>query len=307
LEKINAQDKEKHVRLAAATALPGAPELVFKPRFLIDDIGTMESLMDAFSFIADIGAGEEDQEEEDAWDDKGSGQYRYFHFLRAQEAIEPNSSLGFGCTITTMMLVLYSAFLIPARLGFESENDAGPMSKFLDIFSEWWFVWDIVVNLHMGYEDSDTGQLVLDLKTIRRVYYRSWFPIDASSSVPFETLSQMVPAVSSLSAIKILRLCKLFRLVKLLKLKALEDMEDNGTLSPTTIRLSKITFTFVFLVHVVACCYWHVVLTTCVFCDKAVMAPNSPQAYWADCTETGHHNMATFATPDFCPVSTYQY
>jgi hypothetical protein len=37
-----------------------------------------------------------------------------------------------------MLLVLYSAFLIPARLGFESEDNAGPISKFLDLFSEWW-------------------------------------------------------------------------------------------------------------------------------------------------------------------------
>jgi CRP-like cAMP-binding protein len=276
----------------------------------VADIGSIESLNVAFAFISDVSTARKGEKGAVAqvgdWEgaqaaDEAQKHYRYCHFLRAQEAIEPDSTLGFYCTITTMLLVLYSAFLIPARLGFRSENDAGPMSKFLDLFSEWWFVWDIVINLHLGFEDADTGQLILDLQTIRRVYTRSWLPIDAMSSIPFDSISVIMPALSQFSMMKMFRLCKLFRLIKLLKLKALEDLEDKGVISPTILRLSKISFVFGFLVHVVACAYWHVVLTTCKFCEASVYKAGSPDAYWMDCSETEHYGLASFATPAFCP------
>jgi hypothetical protein len=222
--------------------------------------------------------------------------YTCLHFLRAGEAIDPESSFGFNCTITTMLLVLYSAFLIPARLGFDSEKDAGPLTTLLDFISEFWFIYDIVVNLYMGFEDPLTGQMVMDLHIIRHTYQRSWMPIDCLSSVPVKCLTLLLPALNSLSSLKMLRLCKLFRLVKLLKLKALEDLEDSGVLSPSTIRLSKIAFTFIFLVHGVACCYWLAVSTTCVFCEESTFS-----GYNADCKETLHFGAASFTTPGFCP------
>jgi Ca2+-binding EF-hand superfamily protein len=222
--------------------------------------------------------------------------YSFLHFLRAGEAIDPESTWGFYCTITTMLLVLYSAFLIPARLGFNSEKDAGPLTTLLDFVSEVWFIFDIVVNFHMGFEDPLTGQMVMDLPRIRQIYKRSWMPIDCISSVPVKSLTLLLPALTSLSSLKMLRLAKLFRLVKLLKLKALEDMEDSGTLSPSTIRLAKIAFTFIFLVHAVACCYWLAVTTTCVFCEESTFGE-----YNADCKETLHFGAASFTTPGFCP------
>jgi hypothetical protein len=230
--------------------------------------------------------------------------YRCCHFLWAQEAIDPESTLGFACTITTMLLVLYSAFLIPARMGFDSEKDAGPMSKAIDLFAEFWFVWDIVINFHLGYEDTDTGQMVLDLLQIRAVYFKSWFLCDAVSSVPFQTLSEIMPSLKSLKPIKVLRLLKLFRLVKLLRLKVLEDLEDSGHLSPTTIRLSKITFTFVFLVHIVACTYWFVATQTCVLCDdENNQAGDAANSHWLDCSDS-HSSVGrpTFGSPEFCPA-----
>jgi hypothetical protein len=286
-------------------------------------------MTDAFAFLSEMeiaGAIEED----DTWDEDRKKSYYFFHFIRANEAIDPNSSVGFSCTVTTMLLVLYSAFLIPARLGFDSEEDSGPITQMFDFisgatksspkptppriivtnftrpspthfppFSEFWFVWDIVVNHYMGFEDPETGQLILDLKRIQSVYHKSWFYIDFFSSIPFETVALAVPSISQLAMLKMLRLCKLFRLVKLLKLKALEDLEDSGVLSPTTIRLSKITFTFIFLVHIVSCSYWQIVMTTCIFCSED--AYTGASSYNAFCIDTTEWNQASFTTDPFCP------
>jgi hypothetical protein len=111
---------------------------------------------------------------EDGGDGKPTKVYKYCHFLRAQEAIDPNSTLGFTSTITTMFLLLYGAFLIPARLGFNSEQDAGIVTNTLDYFGEFWFLFDIVINLHLAFEDPNTGQLVVNLERIRADYKRSW-------------------------------------------------------------------------------------------------------------------------------------
>jgi hypothetical protein len=167
--------------------------------------------------------------------------YKCCHFIRAQQAVDPNSSLGFYTTITTMLLLLYGAFLIPARLGFNSEDSAGPLTNFIDYFSEFWFIWDIVVNFHLAYEDPHTGQLIVSLQRIRDQYLHSWLALDCVSSVPIKTITLLAPPVERLSFLRVLKLCKLFRLVKLLKLKALEDMEDSGVVSPSAIRLAKVS------------------------------------------------------------------
>jgi hypothetical protein len=102
------------------------------------------------------------------------------------------------------------------------------MTISIDYFSEFWFIWDIVVNLHLAYEDPHTGQLIVDLRRIRSQYYQTWLALDCISSVPIKIITIILPMISRLAFLRVLKLCKLFRLVKLLKLKALEDMEDSG-------------------------------------------------------------------------------
>jgi hypothetical protein len=96
-----------------------------------------------------------------------------------------------------MIFVLYSAFLIPARLGFESEKHAAIISEILDFASECWFMFDIAITFRMGYVDGDTQEYVDNLDTIKSTYLRGWFALDFISSLPIKTLTLVSPNVSA--------------------------------------------------------------------------------------------------------------
>jgi Ca2+-binding EF-hand superfamily protein/CRP-like cAMP-binding protein len=212
--------------------------------------------------------------------------------------MDPDSPAGFRCTFFTMLFVLYSAFLIPARLGFESDEHAGIISNFLDYASELWFVIDIFVSFRLGYVDSDTQELVMDFPTIRTNYLRGWFALDSISSLPVKTATLMYPNMANFGFLKVFRMCKLFRLVKLLKLKALEDLEDSGAVSPSMIRLAKIVFTFCFLMHITASMFWIIVRQTCHLCTD-----ESEVLYDSQCeTKYERGPKPGFTSPDFCPA-----
>jgi CRP-like cAMP-binding protein len=216
---------------------------------------------------------------------------------KLRHPIFPDSVMGFRVTFITMLFVLYSAFLIPARLGFNSESRAGPLSNTFDFASEFWFMLDIYLSFKMGYTDPDTQELVMDLDAIKANYLHGWFTLDFISSLPVQTATLVYPNMSTFGFLKVFRLCKLFRLVKLLKLKALEDLEDSGAVSPSMIRLCKITFTFCLLMHMTACCFWMIVRQTCVVCTE-----ETQDMYWADCgSPYTRTSQPAFTTPDFCP------
>ncbi len=215
------------------------------------------------------------------------------------DPIHPESKFGFRCTFVTMLLVLYSAFLIPARLGFESEESAGPITTALDFISEFWFIFDIYISFRLGYEDPDTLDLVMDLVMIRKTYLRGWFGLDFISSLPIRTVTVFAPRVRSFGFLKVFRLCKLFRLVKLLKLKVLEDLENSGHVSPSLIRVGKLFFTFILLMHMVACGYWVIVRSTCHVCEPSSWNDISSKAHCG--TNYTRTIQPAFTTPFWCP------
>jgi CRP-like cAMP-binding protein len=211
------------------------------------------------------------------------------------EIVHPESPTAFWTNLITAMLLVYSAFLIPARLGFNSEAQAGFVTHSLDYICELWFLLDVFINFHLGYVDFDTGDTIMDSHRIRKQYLRSWFVVDMLSSLPTKFLTLAVSSLARLSWIKCARILKMFRLVKLLNLKSLHDLEDSGYVRPSAVRFCKISFAFVFAVHLSSCTYWAYVRWTCNVCDISNSASAS-----SDCPPAGAENVA-WTTPTFCP------
>jgi hypothetical protein len=61
----------------------------------------------------------------------------------------------------------------------------------------------------------------------------------------------------------------------------------------------QISFSFIFLVHIVACGYWLMVSASCTFCDDDSIS--GEYGYRNDCKETVHYGSPSFTTQDFCP------
>jgi hypothetical protein len=214
------------------------------------------------------------------------------------EIVHPESPTAFWTNLITAGLLVYSAFLIPARLGFNSETEAGFVTHSLDYVCEVWFLLDVFINFHLGYVDQDTGDTIMDPHRIRKQYLRSWFVVDMFSSLPTKFLTLAVSSLAQLSWIKCARILKMFRLVKLLNLKALHDLEDSGYVRPSAVRFCKISFAFVFAVHLSSCTYWAYVRWTCSVCDDSNSASISSDCPAAAAAGPGH---VAWTTPSFCP------
>jgi hypothetical protein len=154
--------------------------------------------------------------------------------------------------------------LIPIRIGFSSEPDLA--TYVVDIFTEIWFLLDLCwFNMRQGYQDPTVLVLVMDLAKIQRRYLKTWFLPDLVSSIPVELIALTFvggerSALADWSILRVVRFVKIFRLVKLLNLRAFRTLEKR---QPVLARAFKLLFSFFFVIHYMACCYWWVVRTNC--------------------------------------------
>ena len=58
----------------------------------------------------------------------------------------------------------------------------------VDVLVDVFFFVDIVLNFHTSYVGED-GEVITDLKQIRRYYLKTWFALDLITSLPYGLLS----------------------------------------------------------------------------------------------------------------------
>ena len=88
------------------------------------------------------------------------------------------------------------------------------------------FATDIVFNFWTGFITTD-NHVILELKTIRKVYIRKWLLIDVISVIPFDFLTLVAlqfhtratkqSFVDASTALRLLRLLKLLSMVKIFR------------------------------------------------------------------------------------------
>jgi potassium voltage-gated channel Eag-related subfamily H protein 7 len=120
------------------------------------------------------------------------------------------------------------------------------------------FVIDVCVNFLIGYIDSFTHDIIMDISLTSQRYFSSFFVIDLVASIPTETISLMSSSeLGDVRVIKALRMIKIFRLVRLLRLDPLKNV-DGGSINPALVRLLKLMCVFLFVLHLIACGYWFI-------------------------------------------------
>ena len=89
-----------------------------------------------------------------------------------------------------------------------------PFFDALDILSDTFFIFDLMLNFRTAYNNYD-GTFEMSPQKIRNKYLKSWFPIDLAASIPFDRLA---PGGGSgtigLSLAKTPRLLRISRLLK---------------------------------------------------------------------------------------------
>ena len=144
---------------------------------------------------------------------------------------------------------------MPISICFEYEPH--PALIAVDLLVDTLFLVDIGLNFRTGFHD-DAGLLVMERARISRRYLRSWFVLDAASSVPMQAIalvltSSGVTGGGSLVAMKLLRLLKIGRLTRFSRIKAL----STANVASSGLRKMAGLLLFYFMVtHFVACAFW---------------------------------------------------
>ena len=197
--------------------------------------------------------------------------------------ILPFSRFRTSWDVLMLVLVLWTAVVLPFTLGFAVEPDPGVV--ILEICLDVLFIVDICLNFRTAYVQSSF--LVVDRRAIRRNYVRHWLMVDAASSVPWEVIflvlraatrrsggcegdngtsaastdddeceRTVVDAAASLSALKLLKLPKMLRLARGIKiLEVVKNWVDSVDGALNFGRIVLLMLLMVLLLHWL-CCVW---------------------------------------------------
>lgn len=115
--------------------------------------------------------------------------------------------------------LLYTIIIMPFYVAFlyETESDNSTW-MYIDLMADLVFCSDIIINLHLPYDDSK-GRRVTDRSSIFFRYLKGWFVVDVISALPldflFRLLSQTAQASIGNNLLRFLRIGRLYKLIKI--------------------------------------------------------------------------------------------
>ena len=172
---------------------------------------------------------------------------------------DPDSAFSGYWDLTSIVLLLYVSYAVPARIGFSLDVEVGSGDFFWDLCVDIFFITDIFLQFKTAYW-KHSGTLEVDKVLIRHTYLRGWFSLDLISSLPLNYVTYFFDEgqMSELHVFKSFRLLRLFKLLRLARLKRLlQKYQDTFDLQPY-IGLIMTFGTIVFAAHMMAC-FWYLV------------------------------------------------
>lgn len=145
--------------------------------------------------------------------------------LSAKGLIMPVGTWKENWDICILLLILYSAVVVPVRVCFDA--DAHGAMWLLEVAMTLAFIVDMGFTFNQVYFDQASGQWITSRPQIAKNYLSGWFWIDAPSSVPVELVDILVGNAGSLKLLRFLRMFRLLRLLRLLKIEEYIDTLEN--------------------------------------------------------------------------------
>ena len=205
-------------------------------------------------------------------------------------AHSPDSQFSSFWDISQLFALLYVAYAIPLRVAFEVEVVTFTLWFWVDLLVDVYFIADMFLNFRTAYWDA-SGVLVVKPRKIYQKYLRSWFLIDAASSLPINyamlisgyTESGQVPSTTPSSArgpktIRLLRLGKLLRLARLKRM--FQKYQDTFDFAPY-LRLVLTVFVILFASHLMSC-IWYMIGIQSSDWRRVTMLSTNGTRYWVD-------------------------
>jgi len=171
--------------------------------------------------------------------------------------INPKASWKEMWDLGVLFFILYSALIVPFRICFHAEA-VGNLLAF-EIFISIFFIVDVCFNFNTAYAVED--KWVIAHSRIVERYLKSWFWIDAPSSLPVElmTLFAHGDTNSHLSLLRFLRMFRLLRLLRLLKVDIyIARIEEMLEINLVALRILGMVMRLLFIVHLLGCFWFYV-------------------------------------------------
>ncbi|CAM9716906.1 unnamed protein product [Ectocarpus sp. 4 AP-2014] len=171
--------------------------------------------------------------------------------------LQHESTAKLAWDIVMMILIIFSSFVNPLKIGF----DITPRGALLviEVLVDFAFIVHIGFTFRTTVMDTETKETITDVREISARYLKGWFVLDVASSLPVALIAHTVDVTGQetlLYMLKLLRTLKLHQLsvISTAVLQLFEDRDFN----PSMFRIYIFVFTFVLVVHFIACGYWFV-------------------------------------------------
>lgn len=127
---------------------------------------------------------------------------------------------------TMLLFMVGNLIIIPVGITFFKEETTTPWIIF-NVVSDTFFLMDLVLNFRTGIIIEDNSDIILDPKTIKKKYLKTWFIVDFVSSIPVDYIFLIVEkgidseVYKTARALRIVRFTKILSLLRLLRLSRL--------------------------------------------------------------------------------------
>lgn len=157
------------------------------------------------------------------------------------------------------LLLIYTAIVTPFRISFIEYED--PTWLKVEYFISSIFFTDFIINCFLAYYDNEKN-LICDQRKILSNYFFGWMIPDIFACLPFNIIFENNTQYNSLIRVgRIPRLYRLFKIAKLLRItkvlkntsQILKHMNYILRISVVFERIFWFTFTYILLIHLVAC------------------------------------------------------
>uniref|UniRef100_A0A8K9Y7L4 Cyclic nucleotide-binding domain-containing protein n=1 Tax=Oncorhynchus mykiss TaxID=8022 RepID=A0A8K9Y7L4_ONCMY len=140
--------------------------------------------------------------------------------------IHPYSDFRFYWDFTMLLFMVGNLIVIPVGITFFNDGTTTPWIIF-NVISDTFFLMDLVLNFRTGIIIEDNSDIILDPKTIKKTYLKTWFIVDFVSSIPVDYIFLIVEKgidsemYKTARALRIVRFTKILSLLRLLRLSRL--------------------------------------------------------------------------------------
>uniref|UniRef100_A0A3Q3WGN5 Cyclic nucleotide-binding domain-containing protein n=1 Tax=Mola mola TaxID=94237 RepID=A0A3Q3WGN5_MOLML len=140
--------------------------------------------------------------------------------------IHPYSDFRFYWDFTMLLFMVGNLIIIPVGITFFKDETTTPWIIF-NVVSDTFFLMDLVLNFRTGIIIEDNSDIILDPKSIKKKYLRTWFIVDFISSIPVDYIFLIVEkgidseVYKTARALRIVRFTKILSLLRLLRLSRL--------------------------------------------------------------------------------------